>query len=105
MRKGCGEMQGGVGGSENVFSELHHHLRTQASWVALRAAAADGERCGAPVVATNEVHYHVAERRRLYDVLVAIRHRATLEAARPTSFQLRAPPEGGDAMRPLFKGH
>jgi error-prone DNA polymerase len=92
-------------GKTNVFSELHHHLGSEDSWV-LEGRAAMAKRCGAPVVATNEVHYHVRERRRLHDVLVAIRHRATLEEARPHLFPntehcLKA----GDEMRPLFKGH
>src|SRR5207248_1079358 len=49
-------------GSENVFSELHHHLRPEDEWV-LEGRAAMARRCGARVVATNEVHYHVASRR------------------------------------------
>src|SRR5437870_5315041 len=48
------------------------------------------------VVATGNVHYHRRERHRLHDVLVAIRHRATLDGShavrRPNSeFALRAP--------------
>jgi len=72
-------------GNTSVFSELHHHLGSEDSWV-LEGRAAMAKRCGAPVIATNEVHYHVRERRRLHDVLVAIRHRATLEEARPHLF-------------------
>src|SRR5712692_5110310 len=92
-------------GKENVFSELHHHLRPEDSWV-LEGRAALAKRCGAPTVATNAVHYHVPERRRLHDVLVAIRHRATLDEARghlfPNSEHCL---KGGDEMRTLFKGH
>ena len=92
-------------GTENVFSELHHHLGPEDAWV-LEGRTAMAKRCGAAVVATNEVHYHVAERRRLHDVLVAIRHRATLEAARPHLFtNSEHHLKGGEAMRPLFKGH
>src|SRR5258705_10804518 len=69
-------------GKETVFSEVHHHLGPEDSWV-LEGRAAMARRCGAPIVATNEVHYHVRERRRLHDVLVAISHRATLDEARP----------------------
>src|SRR3954453_10239225 len=72
-------------GRDNVFSELHHPLRPADRWV-LEGRAAMARRCGAPVVATNQVHYHIAERRRLHDVLVAIRHRATLEEARSHLF-------------------
>src|SRR6266852_4976062 len=51
-------------GRENVFSELHHHLRPEDSWV-LKGRAAMAKRCGAPAVATNVVHYHARERRPL----------------------------------------
>src|SRR3982074_1890384 len=92
-------------GRENVFSELHHHLCPEDQWV-LEGRAAMAKRCGAGVVATNEVHYHVRERRRLHDVLVAIRHRATLEEARPHLFpNSEHHLKGGGEMRPLFKGH
>jgi error-prone DNA polymerase len=92
-------------GKENVFSELHHHLRPEDQWM-LEGRVAMAKRCGAAIVATNEVHYHVPERRRLHDVLVAIRHRATLEAARQHLFpNSEHYLKGGEAMRPLFKGH
>src|SRR3982075_2985913 len=92
-------------GKENVFSELHHHLCPEDQWV-LEGRAALAKRCGAAVVATNAVHYHVPERRRLHDVLVAIRHRATLETARQHLFpNSEHYLKGGEAMRPLFKGH
>jgi error-prone DNA polymerase len=92
-------------GKENVFSELHHHLGPEDPWV-LEGRAAMAKRCGATVLATNEVHYHAPERRRLHDVLVAIRHRATLETARPHLFpNSEHHLKGGEAMRLLFKGH
>ncbi len=92
-------------GKENVFSELHHHLCPEDQWV-LEGRAAMAKRCGAMVVATNEVHYHVPERRRLHDVLVAIRHRATLESARQHLFpNSEHHLKGGTDLRPLFKGH
>ena len=92
-------------GKENVFSELHHHLSAEDQWV-LEGRAAMAKRCGAALVATNEVHYHVAERRRLHDVLVAIRHKATLDAARPSLFpNSEHHLKGGAEMRLLFKGH
>src|SRR6266702_8682034 len=49
-------------GKENVFSELHHHLRPEDSWV-LEGRAEMAKRCGALAVATNVVHYHARERR------------------------------------------
>ena len=92
-------------GKENVFSELHHHLRTEDQWV-LEGRAAMAKRCGAPVVATNQVHYHSAARRKLHDVLVAIRHRATLDEARQHLFpNSEHHLKGGEQLRPLFKGH
>jgi len=92
-------------GKENVFSELHHHLGPEDAWV-LEGRAALAKRCGAPAVATNAVHYHVRERRRLHDVLVAIRHRTTLDEARAHLFpNSEHCLKSGNQMRPLFKGH
>jgi error-prone DNA polymerase len=92
-------------GSDVVFSELHHHMSPEDAWI-LEGRAAMARRCGAQVVATNQVHYHVRERRRMHDALVAIRHRMTLDEARPHLFPnaehcLKA----GDELRPLFKDH
>src|SRR5450759_4544244 len=92
-------------GKDSVFSELHNHLRSEDAWV-LEGRAAMAKRCGAPLVATNQVHYHLPERRRLHDVMVAIRHRATLDEARPHLFpNAEHHLKSGEAMRPLFKGH
>ena len=92
-------------GKENVFSELNHHLRAEDSWV-LEGRAAMAKRCGAGLVATNQVHYHTRERRRLHDVLVAIRHRATLDEARPKLFpNAEHCLKGGEELRLLFKGY
>src|SRR5438874_259701 len=92
-------------GTESVFSELHHHLRPQDQWV-LEGRAAMAKRCGARVVATNQVHYHVSARRRLHDVMAAIRHRATLEEARPHLFlNSEHHLKDGAALHPLFAGH
>ncbi|MBI4520513.1 MAG: DNA polymerase III subunit alpha, partial [Gemmatimonadetes bacterium] len=46
-----------------------------------RALARLADRLGLPVVATRDVHYHRRERHRLQDVLVAIRHRTTLDGS------------------------
>ncbi|CAN5667970.1 error-prone DNA polymerase [soil metagenome] len=65
-------------GSENVFVELQcnyvfgDQLRTQ------RLVRVANE-AGVGYVATGNVHYHLRDRHRLQDVLVAIRHRATLD--------------------------
>ncbi len=56
------------------------------------------ERMGVPVVGTSDVHYHEPDRHRLQDVLVAIKHRKTLDEShrerRPNGeFYLRSPQE------------
>src|SRR2546421_737801 len=80
-------------------------LRADDSWI-LEGRAGMARRCGAPIVATNAVHYHVHERQRLHDVLVAIRHRATLDDAREHLFSNSEHClKGGDEIRPLFRGH
>ncbi len=92
-------------GKESIFSELHHHMRPEDSWV-LEGRVAIAKRCGSQVVATNQVHYHAPARRRLHDVLVAIRHRATLDEAREHLFpNSEHHLKGGEEMRPLFKGY
>ena len=67
-------------GRENFYIELQQNL-----------VHGDTERCrrlvelarahGLHYVATNDVHYHERARHRLQDVMVAIRHRSTLEAS------------------------
>ena len=92
-------------GRENLFSELHHHLRPEDEWV-MAGRTAMARRCGATLVATNQVHYHVATRSRLHDVVVAIRHRATLDEAREHLFpNSEHHLKDGAAMRGLFAGH
>ncbi len=92
-------------GEDNVFSELHHHLRPEDQWI-LEGRAAMARRCGAGVVATNQVHYHARQRRHLHDVLVAIRHRATLDEAREHLFlNSEHHLKSGAELRPLFGGH
>jgi len=56
---------------------------------------------GLGYVATNNVHYHVRERHRLQDVLVAIKHRTTLEASHRlrrenSEYYLKSPEEMAD---------
>ena len=90
-------------GTGNVYVELQQNLahgdtRRNAR---LRQLAC---KLGVPVVATNNVHYHVPQRHRLQDALVAIRHRKTLEGShrerRPNAnFYLKSPTD----MESLFK--
>lgn len=71
-------------GEGQFFLELQHH-GIHGDTARVEALVALSETTGIPTVATNNVHYHVRERHRLHDVLVAIRHRRTLD----TSHELR----------------
>jgi len=91
-------------GRESVFQELHNHLRPEDGWIAAGRAEL-AARCGALTVATNQVHYHVPERRRLHDVMVAIKNKATLDQVRGLLFpNAEHHLKGGEQMRPLFAG-
>ncbi|HVM24333.1 MAG TPA: PHP domain-containing protein [Candidatus Limnocylindrales bacterium] len=61
--------------------ELSHHLGLDDDWLVAELAGLAGE-AGLPTVVTNEVHYADPAGHRLQDVLVCIRHGATLEEAR-----------------------
>ena len=71
----------------------------------LNRLAALAERHGAPLVATNDVYYHVPARRPLQDVLTAIRERTTVAQA---GWRLAANAErhlkSGAEMARLFRG-
>lgn len=90
-------------GAENVAIELQHNLvhgDTRRVAILSRLAAQAGLR----TVATGNVHYHRPERHRLQDVLVAIRHRTTLDGCHRqrlpnTEFFLRAPQEAAARFR------
>jgi len=84
-------------GPGNFYVELQHHdVFGDTRRVAALAELAG--RVGLEVVATNNAHYHVRARHRLNDVLVAVRHRLTLDSShqvrRPNSeFFLKRPEE------------
>ena len=61
--------------------ELSHHLAPDDDWLVAQLAEL-ASAVGLPTVVTNEVHYAGAGGHRLQDVLVCIRHGATLEQAR-----------------------
>jgi len=61
--------------------ELSHHLGPDDDWLVAELASL-AEDAGLPTVVTNEVHYADPDGHRLQDVLVCIRHGATLEEAR-----------------------
>ena len=66
---------------DDFVVELSHHLAPDDDWLVAELAEL-AERAGLPTVVTNEVHYADPDGHRLQDVLVCIRHGATLEEAR-----------------------
>jgi error-prone DNA polymerase len=61
--------------------ELSHHLEPDDDWLVAQLAEL-AEAAGLPTIVTNQVHYATAGGHRLQDVLVCIRHGATLDEAR-----------------------
>jgi DNA polymerase III alpha subunit len=61
--------------------ELSHHLDPDDDWLTAQLAEL-AEESGLPTIVTNEVHYADPDGHRLQDVLVCIRHGATLTEAR-----------------------
>ena len=66
-------------GHDNVVVELQHNL-VFGDTPRMRSLVQLANQIGLPCVATGNVHYHRQDRHRLQDVLVAIRHRASLDA-------------------------
>src|SRR5205809_7111448 len=91
--RACAERCRAVFGEENFFVELQrNYVRGDLALTRALTDLAHDARLG--VVASGDVHYHKRERHRLHDVLVATRHRTTLDGAhgarRPNSeFSLR----------------
>jgi error-prone DNA polymerase len=82
-------------GAENVAVELQHNL-VFGDTRRMAALSRLAEQASLPTVATGNVHYHRRARHRLQDVLVAIRHRTTLDGCHRerlpnTEFFLRSP--------------
>ena len=91
-------------GRDNVFVELQHNL-VQGDTNRNRRLIGLADKLRVGTVATNNVHYHVPQRHRLQDALVAIRHNRSLEEThrerRPNNqFYLKPPQE----MAELFAG-
>ncbi|MEX1156972.1 MAG: PHP domain-containing protein [Chloroflexota bacterium] len=61
--------------------ELSHHLEPDDDWLVAQLAEL-AEASGLPTLVTNQAHYATAGGHRLQDVLVCIRHGATLDQAR-----------------------
>ncbi len=84
-------------GPDRVFVELQHNL-VHGDAKRIRGLVELARRLDLGIVATNNVHYHERSRHQLQDVLVAIKHRTTLDAShrlrRPNSeFYLKSPQE------------
>ena len=91
-------------GRENVYLELQQNL-AQGDTLRNKRLVSLGRKSGVGVVATNNAHYHVPQRHRLHDALVAIRHNRSLEEThrerRPNGqFYLKSPAQ----MGALFEG-
>ncbi len=91
-------------GTSNVFVELQQNL-VQGDTRRNRQLAQLAGELGVGVVATNNVHYHIADRHRLQDALVSIKHNLSLDEThqqrRPNGqFYLKSPGE----MASLFQG-
>jgi error-prone DNA polymerase len=82
---------------DNFFLEVwDHHIAQEA--LVCKHLVDISERMQIPVVATNNVHYAVAEKRIIHDVLTCLRHEVTLQTAgrrlRPNgSWYLKSPQE------------
>ncbi len=92
-------------GPDSFFIELQNNL-VHGDVRRNRALADLAEHLGLGVVATGSVHYHVRERHRLQDVLVAIKHRTTLDASHQlrrenSEYHLKSPAE----MAGLFRDY
>jgi error-prone DNA polymerase len=68
-------------GDGDFAIELSHHLQPDDDWLVAQLAELAHD-AGLPTVVTNEVHYADPQGHRLQDVLVCIRHGATLTEAR-----------------------
>lgn len=91
-------------GSASVFVELSQNLAEQDRSRNRRLHGLARE-LGVPVVATNNVHYHVPKRHRLHDALVAVKHLKSLaeshrERRANNEFYLKS----AEQITPLFTG-
>ena len=90
-------------GPDGVYLELQQNLLREDA-ARNRALAALSRETGAPLVATNDVHYHCPERYRLQHALVAAKRNVTIEQAlphiRPNHHLCLKPPE---QMKEIFR--
>jgi len=94
-------------GRDSFFIELQNNL-VHGDVRRNRILVELADHLGLGVVATGNVHYHVRERHRLQDVLVAIKNRATLDAShrqrRENSEYYLKPPDEMTALFAEFPG-
>ena len=93
----------------NVYVELQQNL-VQGNTQRNRRLIDISRKLGVGVVATNNVHYHVPERHRLQNALVAIKNNKSLDEThrerRPNGhFYMKSPGRNGDAVRWLPRSH
>ena len=69
----------GAAPSRTFLAGIHYHRGDEPRRLGLLAEL--GEAIGAPLVAVNDVHYHVPERRPLLDVLTCVREKCTIAEA------------------------
>ncbi|MFP4004997.1 MAG: error-prone DNA polymerase, partial [Alphaproteobacteria bacterium] len=83
-----------------------NHLYRGDDRARLARLAHTARRCGTPLIATNDVHYHAPERRPLQDVLTCIREGCTIyEAGRRLNANAERHLKSGAEMARLFRGH
>jgi error-prone DNA polymerase len=90
-------------GPASFFVELQNNL-VHGDARRNRALADLAEHLSLGIVATGNVHYHVGERHRLQDVLVAIKNRTTLDVSHRlrrenSEYYLKPPAEMADCSR------
>lgn len=114
---GCRNGQLSTAVAEQRFADAEHILRTYISWFGTENVVVElqqnyvfgdtrrvaglvelANQLGVRYAATGNVHYHVQERHRLQDVVVAIHNRATLDTSHQqrranAQFQLKSPEE------------
>lgn len=91
-------------GNGNVYLEVQQNL-VRGDTTRIRRLVSLAKSANVPLVATNNAHYHIRERHRLNDTLVAIRNHTTLDESHRerranSEFHLKSPIE----MLSLFSG-
>ena len=90
---------------DRFYLELQQNL-VRGDTQRMKALVALGRELGIPLVATNNAHYHIKERHRLQDCLVAVSHRKSLEESHRerranSEFYLKTPAQMARLFREL----